>query len=344
MNTKFLSSRRRVLKSVIAASVAPLAFPAIARSRSELVVQSFGGLYEKTLREEVIPGFESTTGIKVTLAIENDRSILPKLAAARRRAPFDVCICDNNIAFAGKELGVWAPDQSASMPNIPAIYESCRPPTTANYSSIIYEYALVHNKKKLPNPTSWRDLWADGLIVGVPHVTQAIGMTFLYIAAILHGGDAHNLDPGFAAIKRLYKFRVYRSVGEGLSLFQQGEVDAALYYGHRAQQMIDLGLDVGKVRPKEGIWGQRTGAQIPRVARNIEGARAWVNNTLSVAYQTAFAKSLYSPTNRNVVLPPPLAAKNVMGQEHVDSIQEVDWKVVMPRRDKLMDQWRRELR
>ena len=41
-------------------------------------------------------------------------------------------------------------------------------------------------------------------------------------------GGGTNLDPGFAAIKRLKKFRVYKNVTEGLNLFQQGEIDAAL--------------------------------------------------------------------------------------------------------------------
>lgn len=343
MKAIFPISRRGVLAGAAAMSATQaLPRPAIGQSRRSIVVQAFGGLFEKTLRDDIVPEFRKQHGIDVTLAIEDDTTILPKLKAARGRAPYDVVTLDNIVAILGNEMELWAPDQSAKLSNIGAIYKSSKPPATANYGCIIYEYALVYNSKKVKTPTSWRDLWADGVVVGVPHITQSYGMTFLYIAALLNGGNEHNLEPGFTAIKRLANFKIYKNVSQGLSLFQQNEIDVALFYGHRAQQMIDMGLPIAKVTPKEGSWGQRTGMQIPKATANMEAALLWVDTTLSVPYQTAFAKSLYSPTNRNVVLPPELAAKNVMGEEHVDSIKEVPWAAVLPQRDALLDRWTRE--
>ena len=337
-------NRRSLLAGASALGVAStIGAPAIGQGRPRIVVQTFGGLFEKTIREAVLPEFEKAHGIDVTLAIEDDTTILPKLRAARGRAPFDVCTMDNNIAILGAEMGLWAPDQMAQMPNAADVYKSSKPPMTANYGSTVYEYAFVYNSRKLSSPTSWTELWRDDVVAGVPHITQSYGLTFLYIAAILNGGSGKNLDPGFAAIKRLKKFRVYKNVSEGLSLFQQGEIDAALYYGHRGQQMIDMGLPILKTRPKEGTWGQRTGAQIPRNTANLEAARAWVNTSLGVPYQTAFAQNLYSPTNRKVDLPPALAAKHVYGEAHVDSIREVPWDELLPQRDALLERWTREI-
>ena len=68
-----------------------------------------------------------------------------------------------------------------------------------------------------------------------------------------------------------------------------------------------------------------------------------VNWTLGVPYQTAFAKNLYSPTNRKVELPPELAAKHVYGEAHVDSIREVPWDELLPQRDALLERWTREI-
>jgi putative spermidine/putrescine transport system substrate-binding protein len=343
--TKELSITRRGLigGAVAAGALSGISMPAIGQGRSNLSVQGFGGAYEKILRESVIPEFQKLYPFDVTLTVEDDTTLLPKLRIARNRAPYDVCTIDNSIAVGGQALGVWAPDQSAKMKNAPDIYKSSMPPRTANYGSIVYEYALVHDIQKLPNPQSWKDLWQPGLVVGVPHVTQSYGLTFLYIAAILHGGDAKNLDPGFAAIKALQKFKVYKNVSEGLNLFQQKEVDAALFYGHRGQQIIDMGLPYAKAHPKEGTWGQRTGTQIPKATSNLEGAIAWVDYTLSVPYQTAFAPGLYSPTNSKVVLPPELAAKHVMGAEAVENLREVDWSVLLPERDALIEKWTREI-
>lgn len=344
MTSKLRLNRRQALATGAAGLATGLiGAPAIGQARPRVVVQTFGGLFEKTIRENAIADFEKAHNIEVVLSIEDDTTLLPKLRAARTRAPFDVVTVDNNIAILGNEMGLWAPDQSAQMPNAADIYKTSKPPMTANYGTIVYEYAFVYNPKKLPNPTSWNDLWTDGIVAGVPHITQSYGLTFLYIASILNGGSGKNLDPGFAAIKRLKKFKIYKNVSEGLNLFQQGEIDAALYYGHRGQQMIDMGVSVLKMRPKEGTWGQRTGMQIPKNASNLEGARAWVNWTLGVPYQTAFAKNLYSPTNRKVVLPPELAAKHVYGEAHVDSISEVPWDDLLPQRDALLERWTREI-
>lgn len=329
-------------RTLLAAGLA-LPLPAIAQARPRITVQCYGGLFEKTLREAVIPGFEQAHGMEVVLAVEDDVTILPKLRAARTRAPWDVCYCDNDIAVLGAQMGVWAPDQSAAMPNAARIYANCMPPATANYGNVVFEYALVHNTRKLPSADSWMALWNPDIVAGVPHITQGYGLTFLYLAALLHGGSGKNLDPGFAAIRRLKKFRVYKNVSEGLQLFQQGEIDAALFYNHRAQQMIDLGLPFAKTHPKEGTWGQHTGVQIPKAAANPEGARAWVNASLGVPYQTAFAKNLYGPTNRDVTVAPELAARLVYGAERVEGIREAPWDELLPQRDALLERWTREI-
>ncbi len=249
---------------------------------------------------------------------------------------------DNDKAILGDGLDLWAPDQSARLSNIGAIYESCRPPATANYAFMVFEYALAYQTARFPAPpASWMDLWAPGVTVAVPHISQAYGWTFLFIAALLHGGSAEDLGPGFAAIKRLHAFKVYRTVSQDLSLFQQREVDAGLFYGHRVQQMMDAGLPVGKVVPREGSYGVHTGTQVPRGAANPEAALAWVDATLGVPYQAAFAQSLYSPTNRDCVLPPDLAARLTYGPR-VDSIKEAPWAALLPQRDAVLDRWNRE--
>ena len=75
----------------------------------------------------------------------------------------------------------------------------------------------------------------------------------------------------------------------------------------------------------------------------MEGALAWVNNTMSVPYQMAFTQGLYSPTNRKVTPPAELAPKLILGQDVVDNIRELDWKIILPQRDALVDLWTREI-
>ena len=320
-----------------------LAAPALAQARSVLRVQTIGGAVEKTIREDVIPGFERDHGMEVSLIVEDDVTILPKLQVARSRAPYDVCMMDHDKAILGREAGLWAPDQSAKLSNIGAIYESCKPPVTAHYAAFLFQFRLVYSTAKFPvPPTSWNDLWTPGIVAAVPHVSQGYGLTFLYVAALLNGGSATDLEPGYAAIKRLGTFKVFRSVSQGLALFQQKEADAAQFYGHRATKMIEAGLPVAMAVPKEGIWGMRTGLQIPRQTGNLEGAVAWVDTMLGVPAQTAMAKGLYYPTNKDCTFPPEQARRLLLGAERVNAVREVPWAEILPQRDAILDRWTRE--
>jgi len=106
--------------------------------------------------------------------------------------------------------------------------------------------------------------------------------------------------------------------------------------------MIEAGLPVAKTVPKEGLWGQRTGTQIPRLTANLDGAVAWVDNTLSVPYQTAFAVNLYSPTNSKFVAAPGQEKRLILGAARVNSIREAPWAELLPQRDAILDRWNRE--
>ena len=255
--------------------------------------------------------------------VADDTTIIPRLISARGRAPYDVINLNDDAATLLRSYDVLAPDQSAHLPNLSQTYDSMKPPHTVVYGTTIYEYDFVYRTAAFPTPpTSWQDLWKPGLTVGVPYPGQSYGMTFLYLASLLNGGSATDLGPGFAAIKRLEKIKVYKNVGSGLTLFQQGEIDAALYYAHRGQQMIDMGLPIGRVRPKEGVFAQRTGTQIPKLTTNMPGALAWVEMSLSAFYQAAFVSEFYSPANRTVELSPTMASKHVTGEAVVASLRD----------------------
>ena len=334
------TTRRTVLAAGIGAT---LARPALAQSRPALRVQAIGGPIETILRDQVIPGFQDKHGTDVQLIVEDDVTILPKLQVARSRAPYDVCMMDNDKAILGAAADLWAPDVSARLANIGSIYASCKPPAVACYATILFEYGLAYRTDRFSvPPSSWADCWGDGLTVAVPHPSQAYGLTFLYIAAVLNGGSGTNLEPGYAAIKRLKNIKIYKSVSQGVALFQQKEADIGLFYSHRTQQMIEAGLPVNRATPKEGTWGLHTGLQIPKQTANMDGAVAWVDTMLSVPVQTAFAAKLYSPTNKDCTFPPAEAARLITGTARVDAIREAPWTEILPQRDAILDRWTRE--
>lgn len=315
--------------------------PALAADR-HLTVAAFGGGFEKMLRSQVLPGFTQATGTSVALEIGVGSVFIPKMVAAGSRPVYDVVYINDDEAYFGQEMGLWAPDVSSRLKNAGALYPALQPSHVPLYCSVIYNFPLLYRPEKLAKPTSWEDLWRPGITVAVPHISNSYGVTFLYIAALLNGGSEKNFDPGFAAIKRLKNKKIYKGVTEGFSLFQQGEVDAGPFYNHRAQQLKDQGVNVAWAYPKEGVWGQRTGCQIPKNSSNKDLAAQWIDTTLGVPYQTAFAQELYSPSNRQVKLPPQQQSKILSGDAVIDGLRFPDWSIINPQRDDLMARWTKE--
>lgn len=338
-----MTTRRNLLTTMASALVAPLATPALAKTRERLVVMTYGGGFEAAMRDKVVPAFEAAHPYAVTLVVSDDTALVPKLVASRGRAPFDVFSANDDAGIMLRGAGLLAPDQSPNLPELANIYDSMKPPHSVIYGTTVYRYDLVYRTAAFPvAPTSWNDLWRPGLTVGVPYVSQSYGLTFLYLAALMNGGSGTNLDPGFAAIKRLGKIKVYKNVSQGLSMFQQGEIDAALYYSHRGQQLIDLGLPIARAQPREGVFAQRTGTQIPRGTGNLAGAVAWVRTSLSVPYQAALMEQFYSPANRTVPVPPTLQDKLITGDAVVAALWDPPWEELLPQRDAILDRWTRE--
>ena len=117
-------SRRVLLGSALAAPA--LATPALAQGRKPLLVEAFGGVYESTLREKVIPEFEKQHGYAVTLVVGDDPTVIPKIVAARNRPTYDVVALNNDSAILLQTQGLFAPDQSAKLGNIGRIYDSMK--------------------------------------------------------------------------------------------------------------------------------------------------------------------------------------------------------------------------
>jgi len=334
---------RRHLLAGAAAVTAVKSFPTPAIGQeTRFVVGTYGGLYEKTLRQRVIPNFEKDHGVKVSLELGVGSTFIPKIIASRGNSPYDIIYLDAYEAMLGDDANLWAPDQSKHLPNLARVYPALKPPSLPLYGCMVYDFPLVYNPKKLKDPKSWNDIWNPNITAGVPYISNTYGLVFLYLSALLNGGNEKNLGPGFAAIKRLPHMKIFKGVTQGFSMFEKGEIDAALFYGHRAQQLRDKGIEVLSARPKEGVWGQRGGVQIPKKVKNLELSRAWANMALSVPYQSILAEHLYSPSNGDVPIKPEERHKYVYGPEAIAALKFAPWKVLNAERDSILNRWSRE--
>lgn len=335
-------TRRGALGLIGGATVAGLAAPRLARAATSLNIGTFGGTYESILRSSVIPGFEAAHGASVSLELGIGNTFIPKVIASRNNPPFDVVYVNEDEAIFGDTAGLWADIDPAEIPNLADVYDMAKPPVLPQYTAMIYEFGLAYNPDKMDAPASWEDLWQSGITVGVPHISATYGIIFLMIAAQLNGGGAENMAPGFEKLKQLDDMMIYKGVTDGFGKFQRGEMDAALFYTHRVQLLMDDGINLALATPEEGTYGMRTGMQIPAHAANMDMAKEWVNTAMSSDYQLSFAPKLYSPSNKTVELPAELAAKHVYGADKINSLRFADWGVLNPQKPDLLAQWNKE--
>ena len=303
---------------------------------------TFGGTYETILREQIIPGFEAAHDANVQLELGIGNNFIPKIIASRANPPFDLIYLNEDEAIFGEAAGLWADIDISRIDNLEDVYDVAKPPQLPLYGAMIYEFVLAYNPEKMDKPTSWADLWQKNITVGVPHISATYGIIFLQLAAEIAGGGIEDMAAGFEQLKKLDNMVIYKGVTDGFGKFQRGEMDAALFYKHRTQLLMDEGINLAIAVPEEGTYGMRTGMQIPKNTDKIDLAIAWIGNAMGPDYQRAFAEKLYSPTNKTVELPPELAGKHVYGAEKVADLRFADWSVLNPQKPELLERWNKE--
>src|SRR5580704_18929905 len=95
------------LGRLTAVSIAALVLshtPGLAQQKT-LYVAGYGGSYEKTIRDEVIPGFEQANGAKVEYVAGNSTDTLAKLQAQKGNQQIYVAIVDDGPMYQAIQLG-----------------------------------------------------------------------------------------------------------------------------------------------------------------------------------------------------------------------------------------------
>ena len=339
--TSIITSRRAVLGAA-GGLLAGVGRPAQAQSGG-LVLATFGGPYEDILRKQnILSDFDRANNTQTRMEFGSGTTFIQRMLASRMRSPYSVIYLNEDEALVGEEANLFAPLQPGRVPNLSQIYDQLKPPAVHMYGTMFFELTCVYNSSTMPEPKSWADLWKPGVRVGVCHPTNAYGLLFLQVAAELAGHSGERLSDGFPMIKKLENYKLYRGVVDGIQLFRQGEIDAALFYRNRAIQLADEGFPIKHTAPKEGAFGIRSGVQVARTTPNQDLAFRWVNNAMSAPYQRHFADGLYSPANKTVELPPELAAKHIYGEAELNKLRFLDWSNINRQKQELYARWDRE--
>src|SRR5882724_9708148 len=180
-------------------SVAVLAaVPSVAAAQQRtLYVAGYGGSFEKTIRDEVIPAFEKENGVKIEYVAGNSTDTLAKLQAQKGNQQIDVAIVDDGPMYQAVALGFCGELEKA--PIYDSLYDVMKFSSNKAVGLGMVGTGIMYSKKafdenKWPAPTSWEDLkdkkFAKKLVVTPLNVTY--GLHAIVMMARLRGGSEKN--------------------------------------------------------------------------------------------------------------------------------------------------------
>ena len=342
--------RRCLLSSAV---LALLASASLAQAQTKsFTLAGYGGSFEKTMREQVIPPFAAKHGVRVEYVAGNSTDTLAKLQAQKGNQVIDTIIVDDGPMYQAVELGFCAALVPAEVYN--DIYSVMRFKSNKALGIGMVGTGIMYNKKVFEQngwaaPTSWEDLkdpkYRKKLVV--PPMNNTYGLHAVVMMAMVRGGSERNIDPGFKAFKDDIGPNVLAyepSPGKMTELFQSGQAVIGVWGSGRAKALADqTGFPIEFVYPKEGGIVLGVAACPIAGSRNAAEAQAFMQYLATPEVQFILARNAgFGPTNQKVKLSP----KEQLGLpygDQVKALKNVDWDVINPARENWNRRWTREI-
>lgn len=342
---------RHVLIGGVLAAALALAQPATAQQKT-LYLGAYGGSFEQTMRQKILPAFERSANVKVEYVAGNSTDTLAKLQAQKGNQQIDVAIMDDGPMYQAIALGFCADLAPGAVYG--DLYDVAAYPSKKAIGLGVVGTGIMYNKKyfdeqKWPAPASWNDLkdakYRKKLVV--PPLNNTYGLHALILAAIQAGGGEKNIEPGFKAYKDEIGPNVLAfepSPGKMTELFQSGQAVIAVWGSGRAKALADTGFPAEFVYPKEGGMALGVGACPVAGGKGHPEAQALLQHLLSPEMQTLLATDAgFGPVNKKVSLPADKQVGIPYGPEQVAKLRVVDWDTVNANREAWNRRWTREV-
>lgn len=339
-------SRRRFM-SASALTLAGVAAPALVRAQAkEIVVGGPAGM-AGLMRDDVIPSFEKSSGIKVIYEGSRSAVNLQKLQTNKAQPLMSVVMMDEDIMMRAGLEKLIAPVSASSVPELGKIV-----PASIAKDALWIRYktpraAIAYNSRRLPQGiASWAALWTPefkGKLM-VPHMSLTSAVNLLTVAAHLETGKPfqeaqYEVDAAFKKLKEIKPNVLgFHTTGQqAQTLLEQGEAFAvpaeiSSYVLMRKAEGVPIDLNT----PKEGSFGLPSAIALVAGAPQADAAQAFVNHMLSPAIQELWAAKLFdSPANP--------AAKVGAGILSPAQMFNTDWEFVSTNRARWIERFDRDI-
>ncbi len=323
------------------------AFTGGASAQTELTVIGYGGSFQEGWQKAVIEPFEKANpGIKIKVVTAGTVQAASLMRSQKDNVKVDVMMMDEQGAAQMAREGLYEPLSAKTIPNLDHLHPQFRLPGDV-YARFMYTVqVLVYNNTKITDrPTTLDALWNDKYRgrVAVAEVGTTPGMFLLMAMMDKAGKDGKpSEDGGFELMKRIKPniVTIWSTMAQLDQLFTQGDVWISTWPNNRAQGAIDAGSPLTWVVPPKAYLNAST-MGIAKGSKNVAEAQKYIDFALSKEAQAANAKFSYlNPVNKDVVLPPDVAAK--LPATPVSELTIPDWNYVLSRLPDWTKRWSRE--
>ena len=304
------------------------ALPAGGAQAADLVVNAFGGVWEKAFRECYVAEFEKRSGKSVVVVVGNPIQLMNQVEANRAKPPIDVIVNTIDGAYDAIKRGLVDPFDDASLPHLkeinPDFVKAGRGfGTILNYGAM----GLAYNTKTVKNPPKDWKAFVDGTVKGewraaVPSINYlATTQTTLWMFSHVYGGGIDDVTPGIEVLKKMKasgNLIFWSDVNQFLNLLKSGEIDIGMYWDGRTWAYQDAGNPtVSYINPKPGAVINPT--LIQKIKNGSPLGYQFIDVTLEQGPQARFGNQLqYGMSNTKVTF-------DAKVQPRITKMDEILW-------------------
>jgi putative spermidine/putrescine transport system substrate-binding protein len=330
-----------------AAAAAFLAATSSVFSQTTLVVNSWGGPYEKLHKQLVFEPFEKANNVKIKVVTLYSADTLAQLRAQKANPQYDVVHFSGGQEVIAAREGLLAPIKPEELSNGKDLYPFAAEGMARGEGPVhlVTAVGLLYNEKKVPKaPTSWKDLWDDayGDHLVLTDLSNSFGLLGFLMMNQISGGSIENTKPGLKKVGELLNRSVIiNSSPEIQQNFAQNDAWIAPFSQDYAAVIRKSGQPVKFVIPKEGAPAVYFTANLVANRPNQALAKKLIDFELSPEVQAAFAREMrYSPTNKKTQLSGDVASEVIYG-DAVRSLVRFDPVAVDKVRNSLVEDWKK---
>ena len=319
-------------------------------AQTELVINSFGGAYEKKHRELVIEPFEKANNVKITVVTAYSADMVAQLRAQKAAPRFDIVHLSGGLEATAAAEGLLSPIKPEQLSNYADLYpfavQNIAKGEGPAYSAAVVGM-LYDEKKTKPVPTSWLDItnpaYAGHLVL--TDISNNWGLLGFLMINKVAGGSLDDINPGLEVIKKSLKGATVLSKSPEIQqAFAQSDAWIAPYAQDYAFTLTSAGLPVKFVQPKEGAVFSPITVNLVAGRPNQALALKFIDYSLRAEASAGWAESFrYSPVNRKAKLSPEAAAGVLSGEEATKNLITFDPIKVGQMRAAWTEQWNRAI-